>query len=86
MIYCWLEGLGRIAWKELGNSLPSYGKLAIKSQEKGPNLSKESQVPWLSPLPGTVPTLPGEKVGHMFNSGPVNPTSGSGVTQGCRFL
>lgn len=33
MTYLWLEVL-RITWKELGNSLPSYGKLAIKYHGK----------------------------------------------------
>ena len=87
-----LEGLRRTARKELHSSLPSYGKLAVRSQGKErPNLSEEDQVPWLLPVPGAMPAQPREKTGRLFNPSPVDPMSGlrvsveMGATGFCRI-
>ena len=51
-------------------------------KEKSPNLLRKSQIPWLSPIPGTTSTQPRMKTSCLLNPSSIYPMPGSRIPQG----
>jgi len=77
---------GRPYGRDTSAPHPSLGGWLQGFKEKDPDLSRKSQIPWLSPTPKTTSTQPRENAGCLLDPGSIYPTSVLGISWGHTFL